>query len=54
LHPFDLKAVLFAQRARHVVLIHFPIALFIVGVLFDFLTQWKKQRVLKKEHANEN
>jgi len=28
------------------VLIHFPIALFIIGVLFDFLAQWKKQRLL--------
>ena len=27
-------------------LIHFPIALFIIAVLFDFLAQWKKQRVL--------
>jgi uncharacterized membrane protein len=46
LHPFDLKTVLFAKHAQHVVLIHFPIALFIIGVLFDFLAQWKKQRVL--------
>jgi len=28
------------------VLIHFPIALFIIGVLFDFLSQWKNQRLL--------
>jgi uncharacterized membrane protein len=28
------------------VLIHFPIALFIIGVLFDFLAQWKRQRLL--------
>jgi uncharacterized membrane protein len=28
------------------VLIHFPIALFIIGVVFDFLGQWKRQRVL--------
>jgi uncharacterized membrane protein len=46
LHPFDLKTVLFAKHAQHVVLIHFPIALFIIGVLFDFLAQWKQQRVL--------
>jgi uncharacterized membrane protein len=46
LHPFDVKTVLFAKHAQHVVLIHFPIALFIIGVLFDFLTQWKKQRLL--------
>jgi uncharacterized membrane protein len=46
LHPFDFKAVLLAKHAQHVVLIHFPIALFIIGVLFDFLGQWKKQRLL--------
>ena len=46
MHPFDLKAVLFAKHAQHLVRIHFPIALFIIGVLFDFLAQWKKQRVL--------
>ena len=28
------------------VLIHFPIALFIIGVLFDFLAQWTNQRLL--------
>ncbi len=26
-------------------LIHFSVALFIIGVLFDFLAQWKKQRL---------
>jgi len=46
LHPFDIKTVVFAKHAQHVVLIHFPIALFIIGVLFDFLAQWKTQRLL--------
>jgi uncharacterized membrane protein len=46
LQPFDIKAVLLAKHAQHVVLIHFPIALFIVGVLFDFLAQWKKRHLL--------
>jgi uncharacterized membrane protein len=46
LHPFDIKTVIFAKHAQHVVLIHFPIALFIIGVLFDFLAQWKRQRLL--------
>src|SRR5260370_5748936 len=46
MHPFDIKAVVFAKHAQQVVLIHFPIALFIIGVLFDFLAQWKRQRVL--------
>lgn len=46
MHPFDIKTVLLAKHAQHVVLIHFPIALLIIGVLFDFLAQWKRQRLL--------
>lgn len=46
MHPFDIKTVFFAKHAQHVVLIHFPIALFIIGVLFDFLAQWTNQRLL--------
>jgi uncharacterized membrane protein len=46
LHPFDMKTVVLAKHAQHVVLIHFPIALFIIGVLFDFLAQSKKQPLL--------
>ncbi|HEY2460078.1 MAG TPA: DUF2231 domain-containing protein [Candidatus Acidoferrum sp.] len=46
MHPFDLKSALFAKHAQHVVLIHFPIALFIVGVLFDLLGQWRKNNLL--------
>jgi uncharacterized membrane protein len=45
-NPFDLKTVVLAKHAQHVVLIHFPIALFMIGVLFDFLAQWRKQRLL--------
>ena len=46
MHPFDLRAALFAKHAQHVVLIHFPIALFIAGVMFDFLAQSTKRRAL--------
>ena len=46
LNPFDLKAAVFAKHAQHVVLIHFPIALFIAGAAFDFLAQWTKRRAL--------
>lgn len=46
MHPFDIRAALLAKHAQHVVLIHFPIALFIIAVLFDFLAQWKRQRLL--------
>ena len=45
-NPFDLKTVLLAKHAQHVVLIHFPIALFISAVTFDLIAQWTKQRGL--------
>jgi uncharacterized membrane protein len=46
LNPFDIKTVLFAKHAQHVVLIHFPIALFIMGVAFDFAAQWTGKKSL--------
>jgi len=45
-NPFDLKAALLAKHAQHVVLMHFPIALFISAVVFDVLAQWTKGRSL--------
>ena len=45
MNPFDLKSVLLARHAQHVVLIHFPIALFLVSVACDFVAQWKKATV---------
>lgn len=42
MNPFDLKSALLARHAQHVVLIHFPIALFLVSVAFDFAAQWKR------------
>src|ERR1700719_2366294 len=41
-NPFDLKTALLAKHAQHVVLIHFPIALFITAVAFDLIAQWTK------------
>ena len=35
LNPFDLKAALLAKHAQHVVIIHFPIALYLSGTVFD-------------------
>jgi uncharacterized membrane protein len=46
LNPFDLRTALLAKHAQHVVLIHFPIALFIAGVAFDVAAQWAKRRSL--------
>ena len=44
INPFDPKTVFLAKHAQHVVLIHFPIALFITAVAFDLLAQWTKRR----------
>lgn len=46
MNPFDLKAALLARHAQHVVMIHFPIALFICGVAFDLLASWRHNRTL--------
>lgn len=45
-NPFDLRTVVLAKHAQHVVLVHFPIALFIAAVAFDYLAQWTKSRTL--------
>ena len=39
-NPFDLRTVFLARHAQHVVLIHFPIALFISAVIFDLISLW--------------
>jgi len=40
------------KHAHHVVLIHFPLALFIAGVVFDFLAQkTKKHGLLEAAYA---
>jgi uncharacterized membrane protein len=41
-NPFDPKSALLAKHAQHVVLIHFPIALFLTGAAFDFAAHWVK------------
>ena len=46
-NPFDPKSILLAKHAQHVVLVHFPIALFMAGVLCDWLAHWGKKRELK-------
>jgi uncharacterized membrane protein len=43
-NPFDFRTVIFAKHAQHVVLIHFPIALFITAVVFDLIAYWSKRR----------
>jgi uncharacterized membrane protein len=43
-NPFDIKSTLLARHAQHVVLIHFPIALFLAGAGLDFAAQWFKKK----------
>ncbi|HEY1800853.1 MAG TPA: DUF2231 domain-containing protein [Terriglobales bacterium] len=43
MNPFDLKSALLAKHAQHVVLIHFPIALFLVGTGFDVAARWTRR-----------
>src|SRR5580700_3369700 len=45
-NPFDPKTIFLAKHAQHVVLIHFPIALFITGVAFDAASRWTKKQSL--------
>lgn len=42
-NPFDWKAALLAKHAQHVVLIHFPIALCMTSVAFDFVAHWTRR-----------
>ena len=45
-NPFDPKTVLLAKHAQHVVLVHFPIALFLTAVGVDFAGQWTRRPAL--------
>jgi len=46
MNPFDFRSVLFARHAQHVVLIHFPIALCLVSIIFDFVAHWTRKSAL--------
>ena len=48
MNPFDLKAALLARHAQHVVLIHFPIGLFITSVAFDAIARFTRNRSLAR------
>lgn len=45
-NPFDWRHLVLAKHAQHVVLIHFPIALFIAGVAFDLLARGERADLL--------
>jgi uncharacterized membrane protein len=46
MNPLNPRTVIFAKHAQHVVIIHFPIALFITGVVFDFIAEWTRRKDL--------
>jgi uncharacterized membrane protein len=48
MNPFDMKAALLARHAQHVVLIHFPIALFLGSVAFDVIARLTRNRSLAR------
>jgi uncharacterized membrane protein len=45
-NAFDPQTVLLAKHAQHVVLVHFPIALFLTGVAFDWAGRWTRRKAL--------
>jgi uncharacterized membrane protein len=45
-NPFDLRTILLAKHAQHVVLVHFPIALFMSGVGLDLLPRGQRDSQL--------
>src|SRR5216110_2696111 len=46
-NPFDVRAALLAGHAKHPVIVHFPIALFIASAIFEILSMWRKQPVFE-------
>jgi uncharacterized membrane protein len=53
MNPFDPRSVFLAKHAQHVVLIHFPVALFIVGVFLDLAaTYWRKRELAFAAYIN--
>ena len=46
MNPFDLKTALLAKHAQHVVMMHFPLALFMASLAFDLLALWRGNRAL--------
>ena len=50
---FDWRTVLLARHAQHVVLIHFPIALYLAGVALDLSgSWWDKEKFAEAAYYN--
>lgn len=53
MHFFDLQHTLLAKHAQHIVLVHFPIALVFVALLFDLLgLRWRDRGWLAAAYWN--
>ena len=48
MNSFNLKSALLPKHAQHPVIIHFPIALFIISVAFDLLSIWRSNPAMAK------
>jgi uncharacterized membrane protein len=46
MNAFDLKHTLLAPHAQHPVIVHFPIALFMMSYVFDVLGVWRRNPAL--------
>src|ERR1039458_6329660 len=44
MHAFELRHILLARHAQHVVLVHFPVALVVVALFFDLLALRQRNR----------
>ena len=45
-NPYDLKTLLLPRHAQHPVVVHFPIALFLISLFFDALGLLRRDRML--------
>jgi len=45
--PFDVRSILLAKHAQHVVIVHFPIALSLMSLLFDVVAVWRRKPALE-------
>lgn len=45
-NPYDLKTLLLPRHAQHPVIVHFPIALFIISLFFDVLGLLRRDKML--------
>ena len=52
MNPFDPRTALLARHAQHVVLVHFPIALFLAGAAFDCGARYTKNAKRKETLAS--